>query len=61
MALIYRALWEEDRPNLIKVGESATKRWFKKKGIEIGAIVDGVFEGRATHPWFKPHSTAAVR
>lgn len=53
MALIYRAIWDDDRTNLIRAGEIATKRWFKKKGIDIGVIADGVFEGKATHPWFR--------
>ena len=53
MALIYRSVLEDGRIHLIRAAESTAKRWFKKKGIDLSHVDDGIYEGDTIHPYFK--------
>jgi len=38
MALLYRAIWEENRDDLINVGVTAALRWLRAKGLPVEAL-----------------------
>lgn len=53
MALIYRAIWEEDRPRLIDAAAETTVRWLEHKGLLVDELpVAGELTGSWTHPYF---------
>jgi hypothetical protein len=41
VALLYRAIWEEDRPELLDVATEAALTWLRHKGLSLDLLPDG--------------------
>lgn len=45
MALIYRAIWDEERPDLATVTSMSVLDWLAHKGLRLDALPDGTTDG----------------
>src|SRR5579862_8834516 len=64
MALIYRAIWEEMRPNLVEVAAESALEWLRYKGLSIESLpedetIGDYFDSRAL-PLFPVHFELGV-
>jgi len=62
MALIYRAIWQEDRTTLFDDAEATVLAWLKRKGLPIDGLPDNdEVSGRWTDPRFGSEAEFMIR
>jgi hypothetical protein len=54
MALVFRAIWTEDRTGLLGIGSEAFLTWLRSKGLTLESLPDGELLGEYYDPRLLP-------